>query len=75
LQGERKNPADRNPKALNRRGRNREEAITVNIVAVSVNDVNKIFDFFHDRSKQTYMRQTLAGPTLRRSRGLQHLHK
>jgi hypothetical protein len=26
LQGERKNPADRGPKALNRRGRDREEA-------------------------------------------------
>jgi hypothetical protein len=46
LQGERKNPADRDPKALNRRGRNREEAITPAIVAERANPVNKIFGFF-----------------------------
>jgi hypothetical protein len=45
LQGERKNPADRGPKALNRRGRNREEAVTGDIVAEAVNDVNRIFGF------------------------------
>jgi hypothetical protein len=46
LQDERKNPADRGPKALNRRGRNREEANTNDMVANGANNVNKIFGFF-----------------------------
>jgi hypothetical protein len=59
LQGERKNPADRNPKVLNRRGRNREEAVTGDIVAEGVNDVNRIFGFFFDgQCTQMHMANT-----------------